>query len=636
MTRGDVALTGGRGKPERHPVLLLLLAAFFVVLLRTAWICDDAYITFRTVENLLDGFGLRYNPAERVQTYTHPLWLFLLLPFRLLTGELYFASLALGLVCSLAAVGVLAFGVARDFWAGALGLAALVFSKSFVDYSTSGMENPLAHLLLALFFLVYTSDEADSNPRRLYFLAGLLTLTRMDLGLLVIPPLFDVIRHHRLRRGFSQVIIGLVPLLLWEVFSLVYYGFAFPNTAYAKLGGGIPRLELAAQGGLYVLDSLAADPLTLTMVCGALLFVFVEKNRHGATAMLGAGLYLSYVVAIGGDFMSGRFFSAVGFVAVLTLVHRVALEGWIRAAAFGVVLVVGFSAPHPPILSGSREGIGGEGRRAIRGIVDERAFYFPYTGLVGASRPAGMPRHPWAMQGLRAREKGDAVVFRDTIGMFGFYAGPSVHVVDYYGLADALLARLPSRADPNWRPGHFARAIPPGYRETLSQGSNRLDDQQLLPYYEALRKITREPLFSRERWLAILSMNLGTCSDHVPFDRYRYAGRERVRLTEITVETGDVRELSGAGLRIELSSVRHAPLIEVSLDCDDDYELRYLRAGEPLGVSEVSKLCQAGGGIIRRTVEVPEAARTEGYDVIWLVPTRGFRPFRTAQLRLLR
>jgi arabinofuranosyltransferase len=30
-----------------------------------------------------------------------------------------------------------------------------VFSKAYIDYSTSGLENPLTHLLIVLFFIVY-------------------------------------------------------------------------------------------------------------------------------------------------------------------------------------------------------------------------------------------------------------------------------------------------------------------------------------------------------------------------------------------------------------------------------------------------------------------------------------------------
>ncbi len=39
---------------------------------------DDAYITLRTVDNFINGYGLTWNISERVQAYTHPLWMFLL------------------------------------------------------------------------------------------------------------------------------------------------------------------------------------------------------------------------------------------------------------------------------------------------------------------------------------------------------------------------------------------------------------------------------------------------------------------------------------------------------------------------------------------------------------------------------
>ena len=55
-----------------------LLGLFSLALIRTAWMCDDAYITLRTVDNFVSGFGPRWNVAERVQAYTHPLWMFVL------------------------------------------------------------------------------------------------------------------------------------------------------------------------------------------------------------------------------------------------------------------------------------------------------------------------------------------------------------------------------------------------------------------------------------------------------------------------------------------------------------------------------------------------------------------------------
>ena len=77
-------------KAGSRAVLALLTALFVVVVLRTAWIHDDAYITYRTVDNFVNGYGLRWNPAERVQTYTHPLWMFVVSAAYAVTHEMFF------------------------------------------------------------------------------------------------------------------------------------------------------------------------------------------------------------------------------------------------------------------------------------------------------------------------------------------------------------------------------------------------------------------------------------------------------------------------------------------------------------------------------------------------------------------
>jgi arabinofuranosyltransferase len=455
----------------------------------------------------------------------------------------------------------------------------------------------------------------------------------MDLALLLVPALIDVFRQ---RPSIKGALAGLMPVVLWEAFSLVYYGFPFPNTAYAKLGTGIPRLELAEQGGMYFLSALAADPLTLTVLGGAFLWVVLERERRSALMVLGVALYLAYVLAIGGDFMAGRFLSAATFVAVLMLVHRMTSGGWMRAAAFGVVIVVGLAAPHPPILSGASAGLEEESLRDARGIADERAYYYPYTGLLRASRRTPLPSHPWARQGLKAREDGDRVVFRDSVGMFGYYAGPNVHVVDVYALTDPLLARLPARMDPNWRPGHFARAVPAGYAESLEESSNQLEEEGISRYYDKLRSITRGAFFSAERFRAMLGMNLGAYSDWIDVERYRYSGRERVELAALTLEKASVRNLGGSGLRIELGGRRYDAHIELGLDCDDRFQLRYFRANEPVATTEVPEICLGEVEIVPRTVAVPPRARSEGYDLLWVFPASGSRPYRLTYVHLLR
>jgi arabinofuranosyltransferase len=62
-------------------VVYLFVIIIFLILLRTAWVADDAFLTMRTVDNFVNGYGLRWNILERVQIYTHPLWMFLLSAF---------------------------------------------------------------------------------------------------------------------------------------------------------------------------------------------------------------------------------------------------------------------------------------------------------------------------------------------------------------------------------------------------------------------------------------------------------------------------------------------------------------------------------------------------------------------------
>ena len=55
----------------------LALTWFAACVVCAAWISDDAFITLRTIDNMLEGYGPRWNVIERVQTYTHPLWMLL-------------------------------------------------------------------------------------------------------------------------------------------------------------------------------------------------------------------------------------------------------------------------------------------------------------------------------------------------------------------------------------------------------------------------------------------------------------------------------------------------------------------------------------------------------------------------------
>ena len=81
----------------------------------------------------------------------------------------------------------------------------------------------------------------------LALLASLLAFNRLDVGLLVLPALLHAAWLLRLP-AWRPLLVGFLPLIGWLLFSTVYFGFPFPNTAYAKLAVGIPAGELFAQG----------------------------------------------------------------------------------------------------------------------------------------------------------------------------------------------------------------------------------------------------------------------------------------------------------------------------------------------------------------------------------------------------
>jgi arabinofuranosyltransferase len=509
--------------------LAIAFVLFAAVLVRTAWLCDDAYITFRTIENWSSGFGLRWNVAERVQSYTHPLWMLVLAGVHALTGELYWTPLLVSLVLSLAAGAILALRVAGSAGAGCAGLMLVVGSRSFVDFSSSGLEGPLVHLLLFLFVLALVQEW---RAWQVGLLVSGLMLLRTDLALLCAPGVLAWLAPRGGRmdrvRGFMH---GLAPLVLWHAFSLAYYGFLVPNTAYAKLNTGIESGRLAAQGLVYLGESLRFDPLTLaTVAVGALATLFLGWRER--MLALGGLLYLGYVVKIGGDFMSGRFLTPSFAVALALCVRALArMPEGVRLAGALVALAGGFLAPYPSLSSGADYGADrGNDFRDLRaaadaiigedGISDERAWHFALTGMLNVRREAGhfvlpLEGHPKYVEIQRLKHSGEKLLVTGAIGLRGFFLGPEVHFIDQNALADPLLARL-SVADPeDWRISHFRRPIPCGYRESIAADANQLRDAGLARVYDALRLVTRGPLFDGARWREIWRLNTGHYADEL-------------------------------------------------------------------------------------------------------------------------
>jgi arabinofuranosyltransferase len=499
---------------RRRVVAALSAALFAVVVLRNAWMHDDAYITFRTVDNFVNGYGLRWNTVERVQTYTHPLWMLAVSACYAVTHEVFFTVIGLSVVVSTATALMLMSEAAGSLAAGCVGVAVLTSSKAFVDYSTSGLENPLTHFLFTAFLVLLFRRKP--NMATLYLLSSVAALgasNRLDTVLLYLPALvMSCLRTEPRARALAVAAAGFAPLVLWEGFSLLYYGFLFPNTAYAKLfAAGISSRELARHGLYYLLNSVRLDPLTLLTVGAGVVAGLLSRDRRQAAIAGGILAYLAYIIYVGGDFVTGRFLGGPLLGAVVLLTRWQPMPRTAIGIAAGVVLVVGMTSSSPPLLSTSTVGSQGKTLMDDHGVADERAYYYPYTGLLRAFQGVRVSDHPWAVEGREARRRSVPLAFRGDVGFFGFHAGPGVHVVDVWGLGDPLIARLPARTDVvSWRVGHFTRAMPEGYPETLATGRNHLTDRETGTLYDQLVLITRGDLLARRRLVEIWKLNTGS------------------------------------------------------------------------------------------------------------------------------
>jgi arabinofuranosyltransferase len=513
------------------------------IMVRCAWIGDDAYISFRVVDNFHGGHGLRWNAGERVWVSTHPLMLLCLLGLHAVTRESYLTCMLLSLGASILAVEIVLLRLAPRSPAMILAAAMLATSKAFVDYATSGLENCLSYLLLAAFYVLALGMRRGDERRFLgvALAGGLSLLNRMDLVLLELPVLLWALWRQRGRRSWILLGAGLAPFVAWEVFALVYYGTLVPNTYYAKLAAGIPKAAVALHGVLYYAHSLWSDPLTLASIVTVLAVAFRTGRAVHRLAGCGIALYMIYAFWVN-DFMSGRFFAVPMFCSVMLLCALFApgLVRCGRAAALVVALLLLItSAVHPlsPLRSSADYDLGRiasqRGKRGGWGVTDERAYYYPVGGLLRAGW-SGFGLDP-IVRGVGAPGADSTATVRveEAIGFRGYYAGPGIHFVDPLGLGDLLLARLPARLDIASRPGHFVRVVPTGYLDTLRDGTDRLADPGISRLYAALRCVACDPLWTRRRWEAIWKLHTGQYRSLIDVPRYEVASAAHLMELEI-------------------------------------------------------------------------------------------------------
>jgi hypothetical protein len=319
---------------------------------RFDFFADDAYIALRYAKNLLQFHELAYNPGERVEGFTSPLWVLLLALGGLSKASLVSVARALGGAACVASIAATA-----ELWdefepeAPALFVLApaalLAYSVPFAAWSLGGLETPL-FVALYTWTLALVARAARVRSLRSFFWLGLVgslaTLCRPEATvLLALSAPVVVLSAARTPRAFVKLAAWAAPICVliggYEVFRLAYYGYPLPNTFYVKTSGdlwphGVQYLAFAAGELSWVWVSALA-------IAAPAVFLLVRARRARwdaqrgallgpAVAIVAIAVQLVYIARVGGDFLDLYRFIAPILPALFCLVGAALLRAWSR------------------------------------------------------------------------------------------------------------------------------------------------------------------------------------------------------------------------------------------------------------------------------------------------------------------
>lgn len=470
---------------HRFAGTLKVLALLFCVLAigSRAWVAEDGYITFRVVENFFSGFGLVFNPGERVEAFTHPLWMLCLILLKTMGLDLHLGSILLGLMLSLSAATLLIYANSnREALLGAMLVApALCAVSGFRDFATAGMEFSLVFFLLVILDQLMGRRSVHERPAAAATVLALLYLTRPEMALAAIyysvPVAYQILRPDSATSVRQRLILALrwaLPFISvagsWHLFRAIYYQDIFPNTYYAKSGAA----TYFSQGIKYLFHTIAYAPALWPLLLGVGAFLGLHTLRHQvrprslntSVRELGlAALLALYWVRAGGDFMSFRFL--LPSIVLLALVARrlisdanvetsslQSIRQSVPISAGMLLLFVGLSFVPAPFARGF--------------IADERQVFVKEAKVGLAKLIIDSSDQPWAKRGrafgqlqqcLRLEElrisnsqAGARCLKGVGLGYFGVAAGPGVLILDEQGLPNKNVASQPVME--RFRPGH--------------------------------------------------------------------------------------------------------------------------------------------------------------------------------------
>ncbi len=309
----------------RHLLFYLPWLALLGWLTSLAWfLCDDAFISFRYVRNLLEGHGLVFNPGEYVEGYSNFLWVLELAAIWGIFGvRPEQAAPWLSVVCTATTIAAMLWWIGRmpgmrhRSLVGWMALGLLCSSATFAVWTSGGGLETRQFTFFIVLAVVCLGLYRDN---RWGLLAASLSLaaaayTRPEGPLLAVCCFgwFAVQRACERRRlagrefwADCSYLIAPFALLVAAhyLFRYSYYGEWLPNTYYAKhirpwYESGFRYLEAAAlETGLYLLLPLSWLALRARW----------QSQRDGTygLALLCVVAHMAYALRIGGDHFEYR------------------------------------------------------------------------------------------------------------------------------------------------------------------------------------------------------------------------------------------------------------------------------------------------------------------------------------------
>jgi len=295
---------------------------------------DDVFICLRYAQNLADGRGYAFNPGDRVEGASDPLWILVLAGFARLGVPLLPAAKLLGAAAVLA-VPWLQLAMSARLAPGrpnvaGVWLTALAAPVAFwgIDGLETGAETGLVMLGIALTLRDLDRAGTPGWSAAPAWLA--VALLRPEGGLLAVPYLAVLGVTSRRRggfRGFATALailaFGLIALAGWRWAT---FGTLVPNTFWAKAAN--QDLWRIGRGWGYLTDFLAewGGAVLPLMVLAAL----VAPGDRTAT-WLAAGVVLAqcaFIAAVSRDWMGAWRFIVPVWPALALLAGAGALACW--------------------------------------------------------------------------------------------------------------------------------------------------------------------------------------------------------------------------------------------------------------------------------------------------------------------